>query len=380
MRDEREAAKTAYCAAALNLVGAPLMILPALIGRHLLPDLIASHRTADTYMLLVITLLPAGMIGIIVAAMFSATMAVVSADFNAIASVLTKDVYHRLFRPEASDAQLLRIGRWTTLILGLITTALGLWIAALGQQSLFNTMVTLLGLFMAPTFLPLLAGLASRRLTARGALLGFCFGLVTGFTMLALKTWWLPLRPDGASLSTVYAFEGVSLLANAAATVLGLVIGTVLGPRDDGEARRAAEFFAQLDRPIGPGEVPRAATSAAMPVLGLSTIGVGVLLAVAGLLAGSTAALFSDLADRRRADPHWLVDQKLTFNANCMLRLSTMVVVMRPAFGLPMFWFGKPKPGWLNRLKASHRNSRFERPRRVNRFDSDASKLMWPGV
>jgi SSS family solute:Na+ symporter len=272
------------------------MILPALIGRHLLPDLIAGQRTADTYMLLVITLLPAGMIGIIVAAMFSATMAVVSADFNAIASVLTKDVYHRLFRPEASDAQLLRIGRWATLILGLITTALGLWIAALGQQALFNTMVTLLGLFMAPTFLPLLAGLASRRLTARGALLGFCFGLATGFTMLALKTWWLPLRPDGASLSTIYAFEGVSLLANAAATILGLVIGTVLGKRDEAEAARAAGFFAQLDRPIGPGEVPPpATTNSALPVLGLSTIGVGVLLAVAGLLAGSTAALLSDL-------------------------------------------------------------------------------------
>ena len=33
-----------------------------------------------------------------------------------------------------------------------------------------------------------------------------------------------------------------------------------------------------------------------MPVLGLSTIGVGLLLAVAGLLADSTAALMSDLA------------------------------------------------------------------------------------
>ena len=295
VRDEREAAKTAYCAAALNLVGAPLMILPALIGRHLLPDLIAGQRTADTYMLLVITLLPAGMIGIIVAAMFSATMAVMSADFNAIASVLTKDVYHRLFRPDASDTQLLRIGRWTTLVLGLVTTCLGLWIAALGQQALFNTMVTLLGLFMAPTFLPLLAGLASRRLTARGALLGFCCGLVTGFTMLALKTWWLPLRPDGASLSTVYAFEGVSLLANAAATLLGLVIGTALGRRDEAESRRATEFFASLDRPIAPHEVPSATTNAATPILGLSTIGVGLLLALAGLLADSTSALVSDL-------------------------------------------------------------------------------------
>jgi SSS family solute:Na+ symporter len=296
VRDEKEAAKTAYCAAALNLVGAPLMILPALIGRHFLPDLIAQQRTADVYILLVVTLLPVGMIGIIVAAMFSATMAVVSADFNAIASVLTKDVYHRLFRPEASDMQLLRVGRWATLMLGLVTTLLSLWIAALGQQALFNTMVTLLGLFMAPTFLPLLAGLASRRLTARGALVGFFAGLVTGFVMLAVKTWWLPLQPNGTSVGTTYAFEGVSLLTNAAVTLIGMVIGTASGRRDDLEARRAVEFFEALDRPIAADEIPRAAANAALPILGLSTVGVGALLALAGLLAESSAARICDLA------------------------------------------------------------------------------------
>ena len=40
VRNEKEASKAAYCAAALNLVGAPLMILPAVIGRNLLPGLV----------------------------------------------------------------------------------------------------------------------------------------------------------------------------------------------------------------------------------------------------------------------------------------------------------------------------------------------------
>ncbi|MPZ19054.1 MAG: hypothetical protein GEV06_14240 [Luteitalea sp.] len=296
VRDETEAAKAAYCAAALNFVGAPLMILPALVGRHLLPDLLAEQRTADVYILLVLTLLPVGMVGIIVAAMFSATMAVVSADFNAIASVLTKDVYQRLLRPGASDRQLLQVGRWATLALGLVTIGLALWIAALGQQALFNTMVTLLGLFMAPTFLPLLAGLASRRLTAHGALLGFCLGLITGFVMLAAKTWWLPSLPGGASLTTTYAFEGLSLLVNAAVTVIGLVIGTMLGPRDNAESERAAAFFDALDRPIAAHEVPGATSNTAMPILGRSTMAVGMLLVLAGLLARSQAARLSDLA------------------------------------------------------------------------------------
>ena len=54
--------------------------------------------------------------------------------------------------------------------------------------------------------------------------------------------------------------------------------------------------------------------------------------------------------------------QKFNFSENCIDRLSTTVDVIRPAVGESKFWFGKPKPGWLNRLNASHRNSTLVRP------------------
>jgi SSS family transporter len=286
--DEREASKAAYCAAALNFAGAPLMILPAIIGRNLLPDLIAQNRTADVYVMLVMNLLPVGMIGIIMAAMFSATMAVVSADFNAIASVLTKDVYQRILRPRASEHDLVSVGRWTTLALGAVTTLLSIWIALSQQQALFNTMVTVLGLFMAPTFLPLLAGLTIRRLTWQGAFAGFLGGLTTGIVMLGLKTAWLPRHP---AIST-YNFEGISLLANIAVTILGMLAGTLLVPR----RAIATDFFANMDRPIGANEAPAAGVNPAAGVLGLSTVSVGALLGLAGLLSGSVLARNIDLA------------------------------------------------------------------------------------
>ena len=178
--DERSASKAAYLSAALNFVGTPLMLLPAVIGRKFLPDLIAQHRTADTYVMLVLELLPVGMVGIIVAAMFSATMATISADLNAIASVLTRDFYQRVLNPNASDKATVRMGRIFTLILGIIVISLGLWIAVSQQQSLFSLMVTIFGLFLAPTMLPILAGLTVRWLTWRGALTGFVTGLASG--------------------------------------------------------------------------------------------------------------------------------------------------------------------------------------------------------
>ena len=268
------------------------MILPSMVARNLLPDLVAQNRTADVYVMLVLKLLPVGMIGIIMAAMFSATMAMVSADFNAIASVLTKDVWHRLIRPSASEHDLVRTGRLITLGLGVATTLLSLWIAVSQQQSLFNTMVTVLGLFMAPTFLPLLAGLTVRRLNWQGAFAGFACGLATGLTMLALKTWWLPGHPA----IPPYTFEGISLVTNVAMTVVGMGAGSLWFRRSPAEEEKVDRFFAAMDRPIQPEETPQLQGNPAAPVLGLSTLGVGALLAAAGALSGSSMARAIDFS------------------------------------------------------------------------------------
>jgi len=224
------------------------------------------------------------------AAMFSATMAAVSGDFNAIASVLTQDVYRRLIRPAASENRLVFVGRWITFGLGALTTVLSLWVALKHQESLFNLMVTALGLFMAPTLLPLLAGLTVRKLNWQGAFAGFLCGLTTGSIMLAIKTWW---HVAGAFGST-YNFEGVSLLANIAATILGMALATRFFPRKPAESERVDEFFLALDKPIQADEISRKTGNPAGPVLAMSTIGVGVLIAVAGLLSRSTAARIID--------------------------------------------------------------------------------------
>jgi Na+/proline symporter len=236
--------------------------------------------------LLVLKLLPAGMVGIIMAAMLSATMAMVSSDFNAIASVLTKDVYERLISPGASEKQQLRVARSVTLALGLLTTLLSVWIAFSQQQSLFNIMVTVLGTFMAPTLLPLLAGLAVRRLTWQGAFAGFATGLTNGLVFLAIKTWWIH--------GPTYSFDGIALLANAGATILGMIAGTLLSKRAPEDEARVTQFFKAIDTPIGAEEVPGRRGNPSAPVLGLSTISVGVLLGAAGILSGSAVAQIID--------------------------------------------------------------------------------------
>ncbi len=286
VRDAREASKAAYLSAALNFLGAPVMILPSMMARQLLPDLIAQNRTADAYVLLILKVLPAGMVGVIIAALLATTMATVSADFNSIASVLTQDVYHRLIRPAAGARQLVRIGRSVTMAVGALSVGCALWIAFSGNQSLLELMVTVAGVFLAPSFLPLLAALVSRRLTWKGALLGYSLGIASGFSMLLLRFSLAPYHAAGWMRS----FDGVSILLNTAVTVAGMWAGTRFLSTTAAEQGQIETFFQKLDQPlarVSPGQGPGT-------VLAKTTVAVGGLLAMAALL---TPALDAKVID-----------------------------------------------------------------------------------
>jgi hypothetical protein len=176
-------------------------------------------------------------------------------------------------------------------VLGALTTVLSLWVALKHQQSLFNLMVTALGLFMAPTLLPLLAGLTVRKLNWQGAFTGFLCGLATGSIMLAVRTWW---PPASTIFGSTYNFEGVSLLANTAATILGMIFGTFFFPRTSTDSERVANFFIALDTPVQIHEMAAKTGNPAAPILAISTGGVGILIIAAGFISKSMAARVID--------------------------------------------------------------------------------------
>ena len=293
--DERSATKAAYLSAALTLVGTPIMFLPAILARKFLPDLIARGRTEDTFVLLLLELLPVGMIGIVVAAMFSATMAAVSSDLNVIASVLTKDWYQRILHPNASERALLGVGRGFTLLLGIIITSLSLWLAHSHQQSLFQMMVSVFGVLVAPTVLPVLSLLIWRSISAAGVVCGFSAGLATGIAATLIRAFWL--LPLHLSQKTLLQWEGMGILLNMAATLLGMYAGSKIWPSVGEEKERAQIFFKRMDVPVLRSEsVDNPGMSRPSKIIGFSTIMVGALLILAGAISGVRTARMIDLA------------------------------------------------------------------------------------
>ncbi len=289
--DERSGRKAAYLAAALNFVGTPIMLLPAIMARSLMPNFAAQQQPQDVYVHLIFELLPAGMIGIIVAALFSATMATVSADLNAIASVLTKDFYQRILKPEASEKSLVAIGRMTTLLLGACIIGISIWLGYASRGSLFHIMVTAFGVLLAPTLLPLLATLVFRGLSSKGVIVGFTSGIVCGLITLAAKTLYLAHAGAAATQTLDYTLEAYSIFINISATCLGMVLGSGIISVSANERARTDNFFIKLPTPN-----TAAQSDSSSFIVRLSTLAVGALLIASGLFTTTSAARWIDMA------------------------------------------------------------------------------------
>ena len=93
-RSDGDARKMAYLVAVLLFLGPPLFFFPAMAARVFLPDLPESEMNG-VYALLCREVLPIGMMGLVVAAMFAATMSSLAGNFNAAAAVMVNELYLR---------------------------------------------------------------------------------------------------------------------------------------------------------------------------------------------------------------------------------------------------------------------------------------------
>ncbi|MCR5851157.1 MAG: sodium/solute symporter [Bacteroidaceae bacterium] len=124
--------------------------------------------------------MPAGIAGLLIAAIFAATMSTISSNINSVSTAFSVDFVQR-FRPSIKDATLLRVARWTCIVSGMMGLGIALLMATWDITSLldyFNTILGLLtsglgGLFFVAVFMPRVRGYAG--------LIGFIAGEVTVF-------------------------------------------------------------------------------------------------------------------------------------------------------------------------------------------------------
>ncbi len=120
---------------------ASVVVFPTLDSiRQTFPDIdptVVSHDLAYPAML---TFLPAGLLGLVLASLVSAYMSTISTQLNWGASYVVNDFYKRFVSPDASEKTLVRVGRLTTLVLMVLASGFALLLESALQA--FNILLT----------------------------------------------------------------------------------------------------------------------------------------------------------------------------------------------------------------------------------------------
>jgi SSS family solute:Na+ symporter len=204
-----------------------------------------------------------------------------------MASVITEDIYRRLFDKEASQRRLIIVGRLATLLVGVLTITIGVTLIASARKGLFEVMVTVFGLFVGPMLIPMLAGLLIRRVTWRGAAAGIGTGFVSGLSLYLYKVFWLSGQPGIDANWLRYNYEAISILTNFGLTIFAMVLTTALEKVTPQERSRIDEFFTRLATPVDPEKThAKVAGEVFSPfyIIAWITAGTGLLLLVASLV------------------------------------------------------------------------------------------------
>jgi SSS family transporter len=179
------------------------------------PPTVALQRPDQIYPTFVVTWLPAGLAGLLTAAILAAGMANLSAALNSLASSSVVDFYQPFVHPRADDRHYLRVSRFMTLVWGIIIITLALGAQYL-QRSALELALTIASVPYGSMLGIFLLGVLTRRATSRGALAGaLCalaaLGYVMRYTSIAW-TWYVAIGTAvtffvGGLLSLVWPTE-----------------------------------------------------------------------------------------------------------------------------------------------------------------------------
>jgi len=174
-----------------------------------------TNDTNYVFLSFVIDYLPVGLVGLLIAIIFLASMGSTASGLNSLTSTTIIDFYKRFYRKEGTDKRYLSTSRWVTVIWGLFCLVVALYAAKLGNLievvnilgSLFYG--TILGIFVVAFYIKYVNGTA----VFLAALVAETFVVIAWFYNLSAFLW-------------------LNLIGCALVVVFALIIQVLLGKRD----------------------------------------------------------------------------------------------------------------------------------------------------
>jgi len=157
----------------------------------------------------VVTHLPVGLVGLLIAAIFAAAMSSVAAELNSLSTASVIDFYRRHYRKDASDRHYLRVSKVATGFWGLFASITALYAANLGS---LIEVVNRFGSFFYGSLLGVfILAIGVSRATPAGAFWGLVGGMATVFTVAS---------------TTSISYLWLNLVGAAAVFLVGVLISS----------------------------------------------------------------------------------------------------------------------------------------------------------
>lgn len=169
----------------LKILDVALFIIPGITCFVLFPDL---KNPDEAYMTMVTRLLPAGMVGLVMSVLIAALVSTIDSALNSLSTVFTMDIYVKKYKPEATQKEIVGIGRMVTVLGAAIAIVLTLAINSIKGLQLFDIFQAVLGFLAPPMSVVFLFGVLWKKTTTRAANLilsvGTFFSIGTGILYL----------------------------------------------------------------------------------------------------------------------------------------------------------------------------------------------------
>ncbi len=175
----------------LKILDVALFIIPGIVCFILFPNL---KNPDEAYMTMVTQLFRPGMIGLVMAVVMAALISTIDSALNSLSTVFTMDIYVKNFKSQATQREIIRIGRIVTLAGAVIAVFLTLAIDSIKGLKLFDVFQAILGFIAPPMSVVFLFGVLWKRTTTRAANVALIGGTLFSFGVGVLYLWVLPCK------------------------------------------------------------------------------------------------------------------------------------------------------------------------------------------
>ncbi|MEM7279240.1 MAG: transporter, partial [Pseudomonadota bacterium] len=261
-KDSAHARKGALLACVLMTLGPIIWFIPAWFMAGSGVDLAAmfpeqgSNYSEAAYLAFVKLYMPAGMIGLLVAAMFAATMSSIDSGLNRNAGIFVKNFYKPILAPAISENKLMIVSRISSVMFGGVIIGLALFMNSLKELSLFDAMLYMSALLGFPQMIPSFLGFFVRKTPDWAAWATIVVGAGVSYVVAVVLQpqhieQWFELSTALTKREWVDLVVAISLISHVVITGGFFCLTTLFYRRLPGEREQAvSRFFTNIATPL----------------------------------------------------------------------------------------------------------------------------------